>query len=274
MSETLAILGCGWLGLPLGAELVRQGYRVKGSTTRAERLPLLAEAGIEPYQLAFAPQPEGNLTGFLENVNVLLISIPPRAGKQGDAFHPQQIAALTQVLSIKRRTALNNQFSILFLSSTSVYVDTGEKVTETDAVLENHPIVQAEELLQATGQPLTIVRFGGLLGYDRIPGKYFIGKTVTTGDVPVNFIHRDDAVGVLSEIIRRRVWGETFNAVAPEHPVRRDIYLKNAEQFGWEAPTFEPPAAPEPFKIISPAKLIDRLSYRFLFPDPLGFSYT
>lgn len=270
MSEkTIAILGCGWLGLPLGAELVRQGHHVKGSTTRAERLPLLAEAGIEPYHLAFTPQPGGNLAGFLENVDVLLVSIPPRAGKQGDAFHPQQIAALVFQLS-----ALNAQRSLLYISSTSVYPDTGGPVTEADAVLENHPLVQAEEILKETGLSLSIVRFGGLMGYDRIPGKYFIGKTVTTGEVPVNFIHRDDAVRIVIELIRQNAWGETFNAVAPEHPVRREIYLKNAAQFGWKPPQFEVPATPEAFKIVSPAKLIERLNYRFHFPNPLEFPPT
>jgi len=268
MSETIAILGCGWLGLPLGAELVRQGHRVKGSTTRAERLPLLIEAGIEPCHLTFAPRPEGDLAGFLKNVDVLVVSIPPRAGKQGDAFHPQQIAALAAQLS-----ALNAQRALLYISSTSVYPDTGGEMTEADAVLEDYPLVQAEEILKKTGLPLTIVRFGGLMGYDRIPGKYFIGKTVTTGEVPVNFIHRDDAVGLLVELIRQKTWNETFNAVAPQHPLRREIYRRNAAQFGWEPPHFEPPSTPESFKIVSPAKLIDRLGYHYLFPDPLDFPY-
>jgi nucleoside-diphosphate-sugar epimerase len=269
MSETVAILGCGWLGLPLGADLVRQGYRLKGSTTRAERLPDLAKAGIEPYQIAFKPQPEGDLDGFLENTGVLVVSIPPRAGQQGDAFHPAQIAALAETLAVG-----SGQVAIVYISSTSVYPDSGGEMTETAAVLENHPLIQAENTLRQTGVPLTVIRFGGLMGYDRIPGKYFIGKTVTTGDVPVNFIHRDDAVGIISEIIRQQVWGETFNAVAPEHPIRRDIYRKNAEQVGWEAPSFGAPAAPEPFKIISPARLIARLGYRYRFPDPLGFTYA
>ena len=266
MSETIAILGCGWLGLPLGAELVRRGHRVKGSTTRAERLPQLAEAGIEPYQLDFTPQPDGGLLEFLESVDVLVVSIPPRADKQGEGFHPQQIAALAKRLRGPR-------LHLIYLSSTSVYPDTGGEATEAGVVSENHPLVQAEHILGKTGLPLTVVRFGGLMGGERIPGKYFIGKTVTTGDVPVNFIHRDDAVGVLVQIIRQAVWGETFNAVAPQHPIRRAIYRKNAEQFGWEAPRFEVPVAPEPFKIISPNRLIERLNYPFIFPDPLDFAY-
>jgi len=271
---TISILGCGWLGLPLGAELARQGYRVKGSSTRAERLPKLAEAGVEPFLLRFSPQAEGDLGGFLETTDVLVVSIPPRAGQQGDGFHPRQIEALAETLAVGGGHRVGFRLAIVYISSTSVYPDSGGEVTEAAAVLENHPLIQAENTLNRTGLPLTVVRFGGLMGYDRIPGKYFIGKTVTTGEVPVNFIHRDDAAGILGEIIRQNAWGETFNAVAPEHPVRREIYLRNAAQFGWDAPRFEAPAASESFKIISPARLIARLGYRFRFPDPLGFPYA
>lgn len=31
MAKTISILGCGWLGLPLGQHLVQQGYHIKGS---------------------------------------------------------------------------------------------------------------------------------------------------------------------------------------------------------------------------------------------------
>ena len=39
--ETITILGCGWLGLPLAKALVKAGYQVKGSTTREENLETL-----------------------------------------------------------------------------------------------------------------------------------------------------------------------------------------------------------------------------------------
>ena len=269
MSETIAILGCGWLGLPLGAELVRRGYRVKGSTTRTERLPMLAQVGFEPYLLHFSPQPQGDLPGLLTDVGVLIVAIPPRAGQQGDAFHPQQIESLIDSLRV-----LNKTLPVIYFSSTSVYPDLGRELTEQDEVLKTHPLIGAENRLKAAGLPLTIMRFGGLMGYDRIPGKYFIGKTVTTGDVPVNYIHRDDAVASVSELIRQTGWGEILNVVAPQHPLRREVYLRNAVQFGWEAPRFAVPDSPEAFKIVSPARLVERLDYRFLFPDPLQFFYA
>ena len=39
--ETITILGCGWLGLPLAQTLVKEGYSVKGSTTTEDKLEVL-----------------------------------------------------------------------------------------------------------------------------------------------------------------------------------------------------------------------------------------
>ena len=186
----VSILGCGWLGLPLGQALAEQGHFVKGSTTSLDKCAVLAEAGIQPFVLRFSPQPEGELGLFLESCQTLVICIPPRAGQFGDAFHIEQIQSLCAALT---GTSVE---SILYVSSTSVYPDTNGVVTESSEIISTSPLVQAEALLARTGIPLTIVRFGGLMGEGRIPGKYFIGKTVTTGQVPVNFIHQADAVGV------------------------------------------------------------------------------
>ncbi|MFT4031113.1 MAG: SDR family NAD(P)-dependent oxidoreductase [Siphonobacter sp.] len=259
----ISIIGCGWLGLPLGEYLVLKGYDVTGTTTSPEKLSTLKQVGINPILLSFNPAPEGDLSGLLD-AEVLIITIPPRAGKQGDPFYPKQFQYLLSMLSTYKG-------HVIHISSTSVYKDTNGSVTETDAVDVHHPIVQAEQVLKNSSLPLTILRCGGLLGYDRIPGKYFIGKTVNTGQIPVNFIHRNDVVEIILEVIRQNRWNETYNVVAPEHPVRKDVYLQNANVHGWAAPAFAEPAEPIPFKVISPEKLINQLHYSFLYPDPLYF---
>jgi UDP-glucose 6-dehydrogenase len=47
----ISIVGCGWLGLPLGAKLVKNGHRVFGSTTSEEKIEEIKAAGIAPYLL-------------------------------------------------------------------------------------------------------------------------------------------------------------------------------------------------------------------------------
>ena len=44
---------------------------------------------------------------------------------------------------------------------------------------------------------LTILRMGGLMGVDRIPGVYFSGKEQVVGHTRVNFIHQVDAAGII-----------------------------------------------------------------------------
>lgn len=264
--KTISILGCGWLGLPLGKHLANKGHLVKGTTTSEAKIPLLQKAGIEPHLLRFTPRPDGQLAPLLAT-DVLIICIPPRAGQFGDDFHPLQIQAIAESLS-------SSAVSIIYVSSTSVYPETNKEITENDEVIHNSPLITAENILKSVDMPLTILRCGGLMGYDRIPGKYFIDKTVTTGEIPVNFVHRDDVVGIIEQVINQNCWGETFNVVAPQHPVRRDIYLKNAEQFGWQAPTFVESTEQIPFKIIKADKLTKKLGYRFQYPNPLSFLYS
>lgn len=264
----VSILGCGWLGLPLGKYLVENGHSVKGSTTSESKMTLLLAVGIEPFLLKFSPQMEGNeIIDFL-NSEVLIICIPPRAGKYGEDFHVQQIQSLMEYLpssSIK---------SIIYTSSTSVYPDQNREVTERDEIIENHALIKVENLLKSLSQNVTILRCGGLMGGERIPAKYFAGKTINTGKIPVNYVHQQDVIQIITLILESSFWHETFNVVSPVHPIRKKIYLKNCSDFGFSIPIFEDPTEPIPFKIICPQKLISETGYKFLYADPLDFRYS
>jgi nucleoside-diphosphate-sugar epimerase len=263
----ISILGCGWLGLPLGKYLVKNGHSLKGSTTSESKIALLSEVGIEPFLLKFSPQIEENNINHFLNSEVLIICIPPRAGKYGEDFHVQQIKSLLEYLpssSIK---------SIIYTSSTSVYPDLNREVNEEDEVIENHALIKVENLLKNLPQNVTILRCGGLMGSERIPAKYFVGKTINTGKIPVNYVHQEDVIQIITMILEQGFWNETFNVVSPEHPKRKEIYLKNCEEFGYKKPIFEEPSEEIPFKIISPQKLIQRTGYKFMYNNPLNFKY-
>ena len=309
----ISILGCGWLGLPLGKYLVEKGHFVKGSTTSKSKIALLSEVGIEPFLLRLSPQievpqlplsvsPQTTMTDFppplfvspqttsmydassvgtqitaattatatmkaFLNSEVLIICIPPRAGKYGEDFHVQQIESLLGYLlssTIK---------SIIYTSSTSVYPDLNREVTEDDEVIENHALIKVENLLKNLLRNVTILRCGGLMGEERIPAKYFAGKTINTGKIPVNYVHQEDVIRIIKMILEQGFWNETFNVVSPKHPIREEIYLKNCEEFGYEKPIFEAPSEEIPFKIISPQKLILRTGYKFIYDNPLNFKY-
>ncbi|SOD96065.1 NAD(P)H-binding protein [Spirosoma fluviale] len=269
--KTIAIIGCGWLGLPLGSELAADGYRVKGSTTTPEKLTRLEQASIQGHLLRLNPEPDGELETLLQ-ADVLLIDIPPKAGKQGDAFHPAQIKNLTDAI---RQSSIKH---VIYVSSTSVYSELNRIMVEEDVTEVSQSaspaLVQAEQYVQslAPDRLVTIVRCGGLMGYDRIPGKYVAGRTVDSGEVPVNYLHRNDAIGLLKAVITQSLTG-VYNAVAPEHPTREAIYRKSCADFGYALPTFIEPVNPVPYKIISPEKIMSDTGYQFQYPNPLDFLY-
>ncbi|GAB3501249.1 SDR family oxidoreductase [Spirosoma knui] len=270
-SQTISIIGCGWLGLPLAEKLIRGGKTVKGSTTSAEKLAVLNQSGIEGRLLKLSPEPIGDLQDLLI-ADVLILNIPPKAGKMGDDFHPKQIKHLIEPI---RESAIQH---IIYVSSTSVYPELNRIMVEEDVVVPDQAaasaLVQAEQAIQALAadRSVTILRCGGLMGYDRIPGKYVAGKQVDSGDVPVNYLHRDDAINILQTIIEQQITG-VFNAISPEHPTREAIYRKSCADFGYSLPTFITPAQPVAYKVISPEKLLKATDYVFQYPDPLDFYY-
>jgi nucleoside-diphosphate-sugar epimerase len=276
--KTISILGCGWLGSPLARNLLAEGYTVKGSTTSAEKLSVMRDVGITPFRLKLSPEPEPPDTDDFFDTDLLIIDIPPKTRTQGEDFHPRQISAVTG--KIKQHGIPH----CIYISSTSVYPNLEKEVNEEDAPEANEgattessqaALLGAEQILkETTDLALTIVRCGGLMGYDRIPGKYFTGKKdLSTGSIPVNYIHRDDVIGIVLEVIRQNCWSQVFNAVAPQHPTRREVYEQNAREFGFEAPTFTD-APSKDFKIVSPAKLQTVLGYKFRYPNPLAFRYS
>jgi nucleoside-diphosphate-sugar epimerase len=265
----ISILGCGWLGLPLGKHLVEQGYQVKGSTTSETKTFALTSAGIHPFLLNLSPAITGEKISEFFDAETLIIAIPPRASKFGEDFHVQQIHSLIPFLE---QSSISN---IIYISSTSVYPELNRVVIEQDETIETSGLVQAEKILQSFSKTIktTLLRCGGLMGYERIPAKYFAGKTINTGQIPVNYVHRDDVIGIIESIILQKKFGAIFNIVSPQHPVREDVYLKNCTDLGFKKPIFENPTEAIPFKIISPEKLLNEIKYTFKFPDPLGFYY-
>ncbi len=268
----ISILGCGWLGLPLAAQLVTENHKVKGSTTRPEKLSSLRALGIEPLWLQLTPEPKGIGWDYLLDCEVLIVNIPPRLERTGAAHHPAQIRHLVELL----KSSPVQQ--VIYISSTSVYPELNREVYEEDVVYPSQSaspsLVEAEQMIVNLPQQSLVLRCGGLMGYDRIPAKYVSGKKdITTGEVPVNYIHRDDVIGVIKAFLQNPLlWNDTYNVVAPLHPTRREVYLSSSV-LGYEAPTFSAPSA-NPFKVIASKKLTDKLPYSFLYPNPLDFLFT
>lgn len=259
----VSIIGCGWLGLPLGEHLVQQGHKVLGSTTSPEKLSILKEKGIDPFILKLEPMPVGENFNQLFTSELLVINIPPGRRKNPPHFYEEQIKYL------KYRLAKSDVKKVIFISSTSYYPNTNSIIT-TDTAFDfangsSEAVVKGENQIQQIDQSLIVLRCGGLMGGDRIPGKWFAGKETTGANTPVNYIHRDDVIKVVSHVIEN--WAKdkiVWNLVSDEHPSRKEVHEQMARVYD-----FEPPLWIEPFQV--PSKVVASDFVDFQLRSPLEF---
>ena len=276
MNQKISILGCGWLGLPLAKSLLSKGFEIKGSTTSESKLEVLKNAGILPYQIQLEEyQIIGNIEDFLNETDVLIIDIPP--GLRRVILSSEEMTFVNKIKTLIPFIEKSGIQKVIFVSSTSVYGDCFPIVEITEETKPNpdtesgKQLVIAETLLQSNPHfKTTVIRFGGLLGDDRHPIKFLAGKTnVENPDAPINMIQREDCIGIIETLIDKGLrqahsdnWNETFNAVAPQHPTRKEYYHKKAEILNLPFPTFaENPKSLG--KIISNKKVETVLGYSF-----------
>lgn len=237
MDGTISILGCGWYGLPLAKELIAQNYIVKGSTTSAEKVPVLRQEGIDPYLINLQQGKTTFDTEFLSS-KILVICIPPKRSTGDQAGFPNKIQTIANAAKD------SNIENIIFISSTAVYGDHNEVITEDNMPNPDTPsgkaMVEAEDILQNHPSfKTTIIRFSGLIGPGRDPARFFAGKTnIPNGQAPVNLIHLADCIGLTIAIIKQAAFGHIFNASSPDHPAKQEFYTRAASNSGLEVPTF------------------------------------
>jgi len=241
--------------MPLALALVQKGLEVKGSSRSVAKSDMLKQGGVIPYVIDLN-QANDDLSGFLQT-DILIIAVTSK-----------QVEDFRNLIDQIEKSTLQN---VLFVSSTSVYPNTNSIVTETSEVI-NSALTQIESLFRSsTAFKTTILRFGGLFGYDRQPGRFFsIGKKIDQPEGFVNFIHRDDCIGIISRIIEQNHWQETLNACADTHPTRRAFYTKESLKLGLPKPEFTESTV-SAYKIISSEKLKKLLEYRFLYPDLMDY---
>lgn len=251
MSQSISILGCGWLGLPLAIDLLKIGYEILGSTTSSDKLKILEENGIKPF-LIDIHNPDGDIGDFL-NAEILIIAITSKS--------------IPDIKKLINKIEASEVQKVLIISSTSVYPFTNGIVTE-ETNTANTPLAEIEQLfITNITFESTIIRFGGLFGYDRKPGNFIKSdRPVEDPDGFVNLIHRDDCITIIEQIIVKNVWNEVLNACADSHPSRREFYLKEAQKIGANKVTFNEDSESK-YKIIDSQKLKDLLNYEFKYAD-------
>lgn len=238
--KKIAILGCGWLGLPLAKKLISHHFTVSGSTTSELKLDTLKHHGIQPFLIQVTQENiSGNIAAFLNNSDVLIIDIPPKLRGENKENFVQKINNCIPYIE-------NSQVKkLIFISSTSVFDD--DNATITDASIPNSlsevglQLIQVEQLLQTNKNfDTTIIRFGGLVGHDRHPIKMLAGRNnIENPKAPINLIHQEDCIEIIIKVIEQNQWNTAFNAASPHHPNREDYYQKQALSLNLPLPNFD-----------------------------------
>ncbi len=277
MSQSVSLLGCGWLGIALAHSSIERGLHVRGSTTRSSRLALLASLGIEPSLLRIEPGMKGETvgTGPFFSSDSLVIDMPPEVSLGSD-YHPGQLETIFEfILSSPARPS-----QLLYVSSTSVYgADQGgvdETIMPRPDTESGQVLVKSEQMLSAFARSnalgLTIVRPGGLIGPGRHPGLFLAGRSdVKNGSAVVNMIHQLDLADFLTSLIADHPVApgstEIFNAVSPHHPTREEFYTRAARAIGVEPPLFAPTERGAQGKVVNAEKLVRVTRRLFRFDD-------
>lgn len=274
------IVGCGYVGLPLGAQLLKQSHEVFGLRRSAVADAELKAAGITPLHADIThPETLATLpTGFDWVVNCV--------ASGGGAADDYRRVYLQGNRNLIEWLAPAPPTKFVYTSSTSVYgQNDGSAVKETSptepAAETAKVLVEAENVLLEAAQrkklAAVVLRVAGIYGPDRgyLLKQYLKNEARIEGkgERALNMIHRDDLIGVIIAALKSGRPGEIYNAVDDE-PVSQRTF------FEWLAGTLDkdlPPSAAEDAetnrkrgvtnKKVSNRKLKMELGYQFKYPN-------
>ncbi|MGH7975927.1 MAG: SDR family oxidoreductase [Limisphaerales bacterium] len=273
------IIGCGYVGLSLGAELARLRHEVFGLRRNVLAENELKTAGIQPL-FADITRPEE-----LEKLPRDFDWIVNCVAAGGDAENYRRIY-LEGAKNLIEWLASNPPKKFLYTGSTSVYGQNdgsavkesspAEPVSETSKIL-----VETEKVLLAAFQrekfPAVILRVAGIYGPDRGHAfrQFLKNEARIEGDGSrfLNMIHRDDLVGCIIAALKNGRAGEIYNATDDEPVSQKNFFEWLAAAVG----KYPPESAPENSaenrkrgatnKRVSNRKLKMELGYQFKHPN-------
>jgi len=274
------IIGCGYVGTALGAELARQGHEVFGVRRANENADELQNAGIKPL-IADVTKPAelAALPGPFDWV-VNCVSSTRGGVEEYRAVYLEGTRNLIEWLA----AAPPKKF--VYTSSTSVYGQTdGSAVKESSptepASETSRVLVETEKLLLDAAQqkkiPAVILRVAGIYGPER--GHLFLqylkneAKIAGKGERIINMIHRDDLVGVIIAALKNGRPGEIYNAVDDEPVAQIHFFRWLSETLGkWMPPFATEEENAERKRGLTNKKVQNRrlkmeLGYQFKYPN-------
>jgi nucleoside-diphosphate-sugar epimerase len=272
------IIGCGYVGVALGKELVGLGHEVFGLRRSEAVEHELKAIGIIPLK--------GDITkrhDFARLPRDFDWVVNCVSSSHGDA-EDYRTVYLQGTRNLLDWFSTKPPKKFVYTSSTSVYAQTdGSLVTETSPAEPStetaRVLLETEQILiQAAKQnfPAVILRVAGIYGPHR--GYWFKqflhgeAKIEGKGERFLNMVHRNDLAGAIIAALEKGRPEEIYNVVDDEPVTQLDLYRWLAATSGRDIPAI---AEPEPQgnrkrgwtnKRISNHKLKAELAYQFKYP--------
>jgi nucleoside-diphosphate-sugar epimerase len=234
---------------------MNKGFDLKGSNTSKTKFDELKSKGIAPFTIDINQRGK-DISDFLV-ADILIVAI---TSKNVDDFEN----LIKQIEQTRLR-------KIIFISSTSIYKNSNGVVKE-ESPINKAALYEIETLFGKNADlQTTILRFGGLFGYDREAGNFIKGdKKIENPEGFINLIHRDDCIQIIEKIIQYNIWNRTLNACADSHPKRREFYKKEFKKLEKPEPEFNEKSL-NAYKIVNSKKLKSLLDYKFKYSDLMNY---
>ena len=232
------VIGCGYLGARVAAELAARGYDVHVTSRSEEKIERLAHT-YTAHRLDLATMGHADAL-FETRFDVAVYAVAPGRGGDADLAFREGPGHCLQLWG-ERSPGM-----FVFLSSTGVYSqDDGSWVDESTppapATERQQRLVSAEDNVltqRDDGGNTCAVRLGGLYGPDRSPVAWCQDpqwrERLARGNAEafMNWIHVDDAAAAVSAAAERARAGEVYLAVDGTPITRRDFYGRACELAG------------------------------------------
>ncbi|WP_299495400.1 SDR family oxidoreductase [uncultured Shewanella sp.] len=268
MTKSVSIVGCGWFGLPLAKAFVEVGFDVRGSKRTAAKARLLQQEGIMGFHLdlddkeTFDSRTLSRTTSLLDS-DYLVVNVPP-------GFRQDPHGYLRRLTRLKECISDCQYQRIIFISSTGVYPAKDQVVTEKDAIMHSassENLLAAEQVFRDIA-PTCVLRFAGLVGPKRHPGRFLSGKTdISGGAAPVNLVHLNDCISAVVQVITAKNVGPVYNLCAFEHPSREQLYQAASLHLNLLKPLFNEVEVAG--KKVDASLITRELGFQYQFNNPI-----
>ena len=239
------IVGCGYVGLPLGGALAGLGHEVHGLRRSANTHAAMEEAGIVPHAIDIIRREQ--LDNLPEPFDWIINTISSGRGGE-EAYHGSDVEGTQNLIDW---FAGSPPQKYLFTSSTGVYGQTDGSWVDEDICAEpsgntGRILLEAEALVLSIDG--IILRLSGIYGPNRghLYRQFLKGEAVMTGNPNrwMNMIHLDDVIGCILAAMETAGPGTVLNATDNEPVTQQDFFQWLADQLDRPLPSRKPDVTP------------------------------